>query len=216
MKMNRVFFVVGLLVVTGLFASDLKAETYEVTVTNLTKGQVITPPLVFSHTETFMLFMAGEAARPALAQLAEMGATDPLVGVLESIGRVHDVNTGSGVIPPGESLTITITTRNRFEYITAVGMLAQTNDAFFGIQGVMTPLDGSKMVYAPAYDAGSEENNEYGAYIPGPPFGGTMRSSPKSEKFVHIHSGIHGMGDLMPSIYDWRNPVAKIVISRVD
>lgn len=216
MKMKRVFFVVGLLIATGLFAGYLKADTYEVTVTNLTKGQVITPPVVFSHTETFVLFYEGEMARPALAQLAEMGATDPLVGSLEDRDRVYDISIGSGVIPPGESLMVTITTRDWFEYITAVGMLAQTNDGFFAIKGVRAPVNGSIIVYAAAYDAGSEENNELGAYVPGPPFGGTLRSYQNGEKFVYIHSGIHGIGDLMPSMYDWHNPVAKIVIRRVD
>jgi hypothetical protein len=33
---------------------------------------------------------------------------------------------------------------------------------------------------------------------------------------VHIHSGIHGVGDAIPAILDWRNPVAKIVIERMD
>jgi len=34
------------------------------------------------------------------------------------------------------------------------------------------------------------------------------------EGFVHIHAGIHGIGDLLPARYDWRNPVAKVVIQR--
>jgi hypothetical protein len=32
---------------------------------------------------------------------------------------------------------------------------------------------------------------------------------------VHIHSGIHGIGDLRPEHFDWRNPVARITIRRV-
>jgi hypothetical protein len=216
MKMKSVFFVVGILLVFGLFASDLRAADYEITITNLTRGQVITPPLVFSHMETFMLFYEGEMARPALAQLAEMGATDPLVAVLKTFARVYDIATGSGPIPPGESLTVKISTKDWMEYITAVGMLAQTNDGFFAIKGVRAPVNGSIVVYAPAYDAGSEENNELSSYVPGPPFGGTMRSFQNREKFVHIHAGIQGIGDLMPSMYDWRNPVAKIKITRID
>jgi hypothetical protein len=34
------------------------------------------------------------------------------------------------------------------------------------------------------------------------------------EGFVHIHPGIHGIGDLIPAQRDWRNPVAKISIER--
>lgn len=215
MKMKSVFFLVSLLVVAGFLSSELVEETYEVTITNLTRGQVITPPLVFSHVERFMLFHEGEMARPALAELAEMGATDPLVAALQTSTRIYDITTGSGVIPPAMSLTVTVKTRRQFKYLTAVGMLAQTNDAFFAIKAVMAPEDGSIIVYAPAYDAGSEENNELSSYIPGPPFSGALRSFQNREKFVHIHSGIHGIGDVMPSIYDWRNPVAKIVIKRI-
>jgi hypothetical protein len=32
---------------------------------------------------------------------------------------------------------------------------------------------------------------------------------------VHISSGIHGIGNLQPASYDWRNPVARIKISAV-
>lgn len=33
--------------------------------------------------------------------------------------------------------------------------------------------------------------------------------------YVHISSGIHGIGNLQPASYDWRNPVARIKISAV-
>jgi hypothetical protein len=32
---------------------------------------------------------------------------------------------------------------------------------------------------------------------------------------VHIHAGIHGIGELDPVAYDWRNPVALIEIRRL-
>ena len=34
------------------------------------------------------------------------------------------------------------------------------------------------------------------------------------EGYVHIHAGIHGIGDLDASVRDWRNPVAEITIVR--
>lgn len=48
-------------------------------------------------------------------------------------------------------------------------------------------------------------------------------STPKSgvhdpatpEGFIHIHSGIHGIADLEPSLYDWRNPAATVTIQRI-
>jgi hypothetical protein len=66
---------------------------------------------------------------------------------------------------------------------------------------------------SPAYDAGSETNNEDGNFIPGPPFGnGGVRDTGSAEGYVHIHSGVHGIADLAPEMYDWENPVAKIEI----
>jgi len=35
------------------------------------------------------------------------------------------------------------------------------------------------------------------------------------EGSVHIHAGIHGIGDLTSADFDWRNPTAKIVITRM-
>ncbi len=217
MKMKSAIFIAGLLIVLGLSASGLQAaERYEVTFTNLTRGEVITPPVVFSHEETYAFFHEGEKARTALVRLAEMGETDPLVEVLTTRDRVYDVVVGTDVIPPGHSLSVELMTDNMFDSISACGMLAQTNDGFFAIKDIPVPLNGEKVVYGNAYDAGSEENNELESYVPGPPFGGTLRSPQNAEGFVHIHSGIHGDGNLMPSMYDWRNPVVKVVIRRID
>jgi hypothetical protein len=34
------------------------------------------------------------------------------------------------------------------------------------------------------------------------------------EKFVHIHTGIHGIGYIDAILYDWKNPAARIVIKK--
>lgn len=70
---------------------------------------------------------------------------------------------------------------------------------------------------SPAYDAGSEPNDEQCVNIPGPVCGGAGGSPDTGgEGYVHIHAGIHGIGDLVAADRDWRNPVAKVVIKRVD
>ena len=46
------------------------------------------------------------------------------------------------------------------------------------------------------------------------PGGGGMPSGGE-EGFVHVHSGIHGVGDLDEAARDWRNPVARIVVRRL-
>jgi hypothetical protein len=45
--------------------------------------------------------------------------------------------------------------------------------------------------------------------------GGEGGSPGVGEGYVHIHTGIHGIGDLLTAaMYDWRNPVAEITIRR--
>jgi hypothetical protein len=42
-----------------------------------------------------------------------------------------------------------------------------------------------------------------------------VRDTTGAEGYVHIHSGIHGIGDLEPAQADWNNPVAIVKIQRV-
>jgi hypothetical protein len=67
--------------------------------------------------------------------------------------------------------------------------------------------------FAPAFDAGSELNDEQCQSIPGPFCGGN--GGMDENGVVHIHSGIHGVGDLLPSRWDWNNPVARIRVHRL-
>jgi hypothetical protein len=71
--------------------------------------------------------------------------------------------------------------------------------------------------FAAAYDAGSETNDESCSTVPGPACGGAALSpEDDGEGFVHIHNGVHGIGGLVASVHDWRNPAARVVIMRVN
>ena len=67
------------------------------------------------------------------------------------------------------------------------------------------------------HDAGSEPNDELCEHIPDAQCG-SKRVPPDAggEGFVHIHAGIHGIGNLKPSKYDWRNPVARITVRQIE
>ena len=117
---------------------------------------------------------------------------------------------------PGDSVKLKVTVRGPFWLISAAGMLVSTNDGFFALTGGRVPFYGKNSVAVGAYDAGSETNSELCAFIPGPPCGnGGVRDTGAAEGYVHVHSGIHGTGDLDPSMHDWRNPVAHISIRPV-
>jgi len=221
-----------------LFAGDNENQgrRFEVTVTNLTNGQRFTPILVASHKQGLKLFELGQSASLQLETLAEDGDTGPLTNLLRGLPEVLDVTDSGALLPmgllsPGASVTLFIQTRGAFDHITVASMLIPTNDAFFALNGVEGPSGNKTMTYlSPAYDAGTERNDEIcrpgepKGSIPGPdcmtppPSGlGTAENS-----VVHIHSGIHGTGggvatsNLNPSMRDWRNPVAKVTIRRVN
>ncbi len=201
----------------GLWTGAAMAKTFDVTITNLTKGQIISPPVVAAHDPDIAIFQVGAAAADELAALAEDAAADGLIALLESVGA--DVEQAGSGIPPGGRVTIRIEATGVNRVISAVGMLVTTNDAFFGLNSVR-PRGRSTTFRVPAYDAGSEANNEDCAFIPGPPCGNAgVRDSDDAEGFVHIHNGVHGiaeaLGGLVPSRDDWRNPVAQITVTRV-
>lgn len=180
---------------------------YEVTVTNMTRGQVFTPVLVATHKKGVNLFTEGEPASDELAHLAEGGEVAPLAEMLEAMpDRVGAVAVSSGgPFGAGESVTVQVPYIKKFNRMSLASMLAITNDGFVALNDV--PALG--MRESPVYDAGSELNDELVDHIPGP--GGEGYNSEGGEGFVHIHAGIHGIGDLgAPENLDWRNPAAKI------
>lgn len=185
----------------------------DVTVTNITKGQIISPPVVVSHRANFALFEVGHPASAELAGVAEDAANAALVAALQANPLVFDVATGTAPIPPGQSATVRVKVRGAFDHISAVGMLVVTNDTFFAVRSA-APGVAARLLYSPGYDAGSEENNESCAFIPGPPCGSGGVRTAMSEGFVSINNGIHGIGDLAPAQFDWRNPVARVVMQR--
>ena len=191
-----------------------KARTYEITITNLTKRQVIPPPVLATHQSEFSLFEVTGMPSPGLVALAEDAVTDDLVAELEDDPMVGDVVV-AGPIPPGTSVTVEISQHGKARYLTVVGMLATTNDGFFASQGIRLPSSKMESVDALVYDAGSEANSESCDHIPGPPCGNPGEAPvEEGEGFIHLHNGIHGIGDLPPERMDWRGPAARIVIQR--
>lgn len=197
-------------------AAEADAAAYEVTITNLTRKQPISPILVATHREGAHLFVPGEPALPEMIPLAEDGENGDLAALLGANPEVADVASGPSPLPPGASYTIRVETDGRARLVSLAGMLVNTNDAFIGLDGFPLPSHGTERVLVPAYDAGTETNNELCAFIPGPACNSLFaRDTSGAEGYVHVHAGIHGVGDLEPEQYDWRNPCALVTIRRV-
>ncbi|MDH4063134.1 MAG: spondin domain-containing protein [Acidobacteriota bacterium] len=224
----RVTAAAGALVVTtatgiaSSAASDDGAAVYAVTITNITRGQNLTPVLVATHLPGVRLFTLGQPAAPALVQVAEEGDIGPLMARAQNSGVVFDLGTTTGLLEPGQTQTVRVRARGPFTRLSAVAMLIPTNDGFFAVDSAELPrAHETTSVDAMAYDAGSERNDELCASIPGPFFtecggaGGGGAPNGGEEGYVHVHAGVHGIGDLNAAERDWRNPVARVTIRRV-
>lgn len=196
--------------------SSQRQRTYEVTVTNVTRGQTFTPILVATHSPRVAFFELGAPASPGLAVLAEDGNPAILAAELAATGEVLDAQTIPGLLAPGASATVQVRARGRFDQVSVGAMLIPTNDTFMALNSVQLPWQGSISRTLVAYDAGSEPNDELCRNIPGPRCGGEGSSAGSGEGYVYVSNGMHGIGDLPAAVYDWRNPVARVVIRRVD
>ena len=212
----------GAFTATMRAADDGEGTRFEVTITNLTRGQQFTPILVAILKADVKLFELGKPASAELAMLAEEGNTAPLAAVLSALPDTAGVVSGSGLTNPGASTTLTIEGRRGFGFLSVAAMLIPTNDGFFAVNGVALPRESDKLTLtAPAYDSGSERSDELCASIPGPFFaecggsGGGAAPSGGEEGYVHIHAGIHGIGNFPAAGRDWRNPVALITVRRL-
>lgn len=230
---NRTFFALVLLLVVGV-ASAQMGSTYAITITNHTP-QPISPPIVIAHALDFQPVVPGQVADPALWRLAEDGDAGELATVARVDAGVYEVVTAAGPLLPGESVTLDIGVTDDFHYLTVLGMLVATNDAFVfwgaevgaavamgGMGDAMGgDMGGDMMGMAPAiydgvarvFDAGSEADTESCADIPGPPCGNKgVRVPDGAEGTIHLDGGILGVGDLDPASFDWLNPAISVTV----
>ena len=212
---------------------------YRVTITNATFGQPVAPSVFATHTDAFRLFELGPTPAPGtpdyalyfgLATAAETGSPVPLMdevatsrGVWKAVALPTDRT--PPVLLPGESNSIVISASRSARYLSAAAMLGATNDAFYAVRGVRLPNAVGEItrVYANAYDAGSELNEEsidtvgaLGATDDDPTTGSGINEN--GEGYIHVHTGIHGIGGpggLDADMYDWRNPVVELTIERI-
>ena len=201
-----------------LLTSSASADgntTYQVTITNLTSAVSFTPILVTSHRKGVSLYEPGSAASDELAAIAEGGDIAPMTALLQANPRVADVQNSAGLLAPGASVTVSVSAKHGARHISLASMMLPTNDGFIALNSVRAPRHGTASYYSQGYDAGTEPNDELCISIPGPTCGGEGPSpGVDGEGYVHINRGIHGIGDLAPDVYDWRNPVARITITR--
>lgn len=223
-SLKILFSLVSVVLISVVMSSQAQAKNFRghknfrVTITNISSGVQFTQILAATHRSNIAFFELGQKPSNELATIAEGGNIEPLKTLLDSLpAQVAATAQTDGLLNPGQSATIEISTSGRAHFLSLVAMLLPTNDSMVALDSVPLPVWGKRTYYAKGYDAGSEINDELCDSIPGPtcgPSGGEFVEG-DGEGYVHISSGIHGIGELKPSDYDWKNPVAKVMVERM-
>lgn len=194
------------------------AKSYELTITNITKGISFTPLLAATHDHKVKLFTVGAAASDEVARIAEGGDISGLKTLLSNSTHVRSTTSSEGLLAPGESVTLTIDGNRRVNKLSIISMLLPTNDTLVALRGAKLPKHryGKVTYFLHAYDGGVETNDELCANIPGPHCGGIPFSpEDEGEGYIYPSPAIHGEGDLFPKDYQWQGAVAKVVVKRI-
>ena len=219
----------------AMMSGDTDVKTYEVTITNITPGQPLTPPLLVTHSADAGIFTLGQAASDELQQLAENGNTVPLKEKLEA-GHVCDIVMGDGPLVPATvhnagamhqyTSTYEVVADYKHHYLSFASMLICTNDGFVGLDSIDLLNNEGSTYLAVAYDAGTEINTEDFADLV-PPCQALMGISSDDEGtgssnldtaedgIVIPHPGVFQRADLTPD-HAWSDPVAIITISLLE
>lgn len=203
--------------------------SFDITVTNLTNGQPLSPVAVVAHQSGYSVFGVGTAATAGLETLAEGGDNSMLIAEADADAMVMTSASGAAPIGPAGSETITIEVlESELPGLTvsAVTMLVNTNDAITGFNGsiVGDMMAGDSSSWRTiAYDAGTEANTEAAAHIPGPAGGGEGFNAARDDiaDRVAMHSGIVSQDDGFAASdltgqHRFDNPVAQIRIERIN
>jgi len=201
---------------------DITMSGYRIELTNLTNNQHLSPPAAILHAGGFRAWEVGQPASEALEELAEGGSTRQLV----MLQRGSPNHTANGELLAGASLTFEIgSTDPDVSHLTVATMLVNTNDAFTGLTNVdlsgMQPGD-QRVFLTPAYDAGTEFNDELGRHVPGPVAGGEGFNAVRDDVtgVVTHHAGVVGKEDgltesALSQAERFDNPVLMIRIERL-
>jgi hypothetical protein len=224
--------------------NDLR--TYRVTLVNLTDGQPFSPPVAATHDRSMRMFRVGRLASDELAAIAQAGNQGPMFNLFNGSDEVTDAvdvgrpltRVGTAVDPDGpggmdpfvDTATFEIMARPS-DRLSLATMLICTNDGFLGLDSVRLPSHGARAFLINGYDAGRENNTQLSEHLvdpctdlgpvplPGDPDGnldtGAVLTNPPVR--IHHHPNIQtGVGELSPAAHGWKDPVAVVVVSRID
>lgn len=195
---------------------------YEVSVTNLTNAQPMSPVAVLLHNEG-RIWTTGEPASVALETIAEGGNNSQILALDVALAA----KSGESPLAPGASQTMTISNlQTAPQRLSIVTMLVNTNDAFTGLNAYDVSnmaVNESISLRVGSYDSGTERNSERANTMPGPVSGGAGEGFNAERDDINIvtrHPGIVSQDDgLMTSeltqAHRWDDPTMNITIKRL-
>ena len=173
-------------------APDINA-VYEITVTNATNSQPLSPPAFIIHNDGYPAWEIGVAASAGLEMLAESGSPEDFISEKQDYALTDAA--GDNVVMPGANASVSLETEwNEGLQVTVATMLVNTNDAFTGTTGFaigQLVVGESISQLTRIYDSGTEENSETSESIPGPAANGEGYNSERgANDYVTMHSGV--------------------------
>ena len=203
--------------------------SFDVSVTNLTNAQPLSPVAVIAHQSGYSFFSVGSSATVGLEEMAEGGDNSALLAAADADAMV--TVTASGVAPIGPATSETVTVDLLESELTGLRisvatMLVNTNDAFSGLNGMQVDsmaVGDVLNIRSIAYDAGTEADSEEATTIPGPAAGGEGFNAARDDQAdrVSMHSGVvsrddgYATSDLTEQ-HRFDNPVVQIRIERTE
>ncbi len=205
---------------------------FEVTVTNLTNAQPLSPVAVMLHQNGFNSFVDGETASLALEILAEGGSNADILSEVQAATQHVASASTEGPVPPRAispvvTLDVPVADLDNLR-LSVISMLVHTNDAFTGANAVDVSgmaVGDSRTLTGPTWDSGTEANNETRSTIPGPDFGGEGFNVERDDLIdvVRFHQSVvtrenpeFGLptSDLEDR-HRFLNPSSRIIVTRV-
>jgi hypothetical protein len=197
--------------------------SYELSVTNLTNDQPLSPVAVILHKQSHV-FSVGGIASLELEQLAEGGDNSGLM----NWGFALASTSGAAPIVPGASESLMVTIQDVSDAsLSVASMLVNTNDGFSGLDAwdlSQLAVGDSWTTNAFTYDAGTEANTEVAGTIPGPADGSEgagFNTDRDDSGYISMHPGVVSSDDGLPTsiltqAHKFDNPSMRIKVTRIE
>jgi len=190
---------------------DAGGSSYQITFSNRSTSQPMTPPVVAIHDPEVRVYEAG---------VAENGQTNGLRDQLAGLVGSGVASTGMafvnpaepGPILPGESANLTLTSDSDTQVLSFVSMIVCTNDGFTGFDSRALSA-GVETVFATNYDAGTEVNTLTADYWV-PPCGTETNLHEDENGVIAPHPGQEPTGDDAARAFAAGAELMEVVITR--